>query len=484
MEELDIATITNRSIRGVFALISRTFLIQLISQIVGFLLTYYLFPSEYGVYFIVSSVIVFLNYFSDIGLAAALIQKKEALTETDLRTTFTLQQVLVVTVVVIALSLSTFVGSFYKLKDEGIFLYQSLVLAFFFSSLKTIPSILLERKLQFQKLVIPEIVETLFFNVVLLIFAIKGFGIASFSYAVLARGLSGLIVMYLIAPWKIGIGFSRTTAKNLLSFGIPFQANSFLALIKDNLLILYLGKILLPAELGFVGYAQKMAYVPLRLIMDNIIRITFPSFSRLSHDAEYLGKAIEKTLFAISFLIFPSLTGMVILLPYLLHLIPRYDKWEPAIFSLLFFAINAALSSISTPLANALNAIGKVKITLYLMVFWTVATWVFTPLAIYFYGFHGVSIAAAIISLSAVVTVFLTKRYISFSILPIISFPILATIIMGIFLYVVSPLLITNLFSFFLIILLGAMMYLGIMYMLAKSQIRSDIKFIKSNLRQ
>ena len=75
------------------------------------------------------------------------------------------------------------------------------------------------------------------------------------------------------------------------------------------------------------------------------------------------------------------------------------------ILDVYFFAINAALSSVSTPLTNALNAIGKIKITLYLMVFWTVSTWVLTPLAIVFYGFNGVSYASAFIALSVVFVV-------------------------------------------------------------------------------
>ena len=78
MEEIDIALITQRSIRGIFALTSRTFFIQLISFAANFLLTIFLTPAIFGVYFIVSAAIAFLSYFSDIGLAAALIQKKRS----------------------------------------------------------------------------------------------------------------------------------------------------------------------------------------------------------------------------------------------------------------------------------------------------------------------------------------------------------------------------------------------------------------------
>ncbi len=484
MEEIEIENVAKRSIRGVVALVYRTFTIQIIGLAANFLLTVFLSPSVFGIFFIVSAVIAFLSYFSDVGLAAALIQKKEAITDEELRTTFTIQQILVVSVVLLALFLSGFVKSFYRLDDQGILLFQALVISFFLSSLKTIPSIILERNLRFEKLVIPQIVENLFFYVIAVVLAAKGFGVASFTFAVLARGISGVIAIYIINPWRIRFGFQKAAAKKLLSFGLPFQTNSVLALIKDDLLIVYLGRVLPLAQVGYIGFAQKWAFVPLRLIMDNVIRITFPSFARLQNDKEVLTKAIEKSIFAACFLIFPALMGLVVLAPYFIYLIPKYIKWEPAILSLSFFAINAALSSISTPLTNALNAIGKIKITLYLMVFWTVSTWVITPLAIMMFGFNGVSFASAFIALSVVLVIFISKRYIQFNVIKMLINPFLAAIFMGGVIYFLSPLVVKNIVMLIFMIIFGAVLYFSTMLALAKNQILSDIKFIRENLRK
>ncbi|MEK7551114.1 MAG: oligosaccharide flippase family protein [Patescibacteria group bacterium] len=484
MEELDIAQVTKKSIHGVFALTSRTFFIQVVSLVSNLLLTIYLAPSVFGVFFIVSAAIAFLSYFSDIGLAAALIQKKEPVTKEDLKTTFTIQQILVLTIVAIALISSNFIGKFYNLEKDGVLLFQVLAISFFLSSLKTIPSIILERNLNFSKLVIPQIVETLVFNTVAVVMAINGFGVASFTFAVLLRGISGLITIYLISPWRISIGFSKESAKRLLSFGFPFQLNSFLALVKDDLFIVYLGKVLPLAQVGYIGFAQKWALMPLRLIMDNVIRITFPSFSRLQDEKEVLTKAIEKSIFAACFIIFPSLAGLVILSPYFINLIPKYIKWEPALLSLMFFSINAALSSVSTPLTNALNAIGKIKTTLYLMIFWVVSTWVLTPILIIKIGFNGVAISSAIISLSVVLVVFLVKRYIAFSIFNSVFYPLVSTIIMGIAVYLLALLLGQSLIGIFVTIILGVFVYFVTAFVLAKETIKADILLIRQSLKR
>jgi len=482
MEEIDIKDVARRSVRGVFALTGRTFIVQLIGIATSFILTIFLNPSAFGVFFVVSAAIAFLSYFSDIGLAAALIQKKEAVSEEDLKVTFTVQQLLVVTLVVIAFLASGSVGNFYNLNKEGVLLFQALAFSFFLSSLKTIPSIILERSLRFEKLVIPQIVETLFFSITVVTLAIAGFGITSFTFAVLARGISGLLAIYIVSPWRIGFAYSSEVLKKLLSFGIPFQTNSILALIKDDLLIVYLGKVLPLSEVGYIGFANKWALVPLRLVMDNIIRITFPSFSRLQNQKDLLAKAVEKSIFASTFFIFPALTGLIILFPYLLNIIPRYTKWEPAFISLGFFAVNAVFSSVSTPLTNTLNAIGRIKITLYLMVFWTAATWVLTPLAVILLGFNGVAIVSAGISLSVVFVVFLVKKYIKFNLFPSIIFPILGSLVMGTILYLLSPVIANELLGFILMILIGVMVYFLAMFAMARKQVLEDIRLIKSHL--
>jgi len=481
MEDIDLGLIKKRSIRGVFALVYRTLAIQILGFAANLILTIFLSPSVFGVYFVVSAAIAFLSYFSDIGLAAALIQKKEPITDDDLKTTFTIQQALIITVVIIALLLSGFIKSFYNLDNEGILLFQVLVISFFLSSLKTIPSIILERSLKFDKLVIPQLAESVVFNITAVLLAINGFGVTSFTVAVLLRGIVGLVAIYIVSPWRVGFGFSASTAKKLLSFGVPFQANSFLALIKDDLLIVYLGKVLPLSQVGYIGFAQKWAFMPLRLIMDNVIRITFPSFSRLQGDKNMLGRAIEKSLFASAFLIFPSLVALIILSPYLTKIIPRYVKWEPALLSLTFFSLNACLSSISTPLTNALNAIGKIKVTLYLMVFWTSSTWILTPILIKIFSYNGVAIASFLVATSVFIVVYLVKKYVSFS--PVIVFyPLFASMFMGAVLYLLTRYLPLNLPYLILSLLLGLVVYFGIIFMLAKEMLVSDIKLIKENI--
>jgi len=480
MEEIDIALVKKRSLTGVIALTSRTFLLQVIAFAATFLLTIFLSPQIFGVFYVVSAIINFLGYFSDIGLAAALIQKKESLTHEDLSTTFTIQQILVGSAVIIALLCSQLISNFYRLDAAGLWLLRALIISFFLSSLKTIPSILLERTLNFNKLVIPQILETVGFYTVAVVLAWKGWGITSFTWAVMVRAVVGLTAMYIISPWRISLKLSRAVARKLLRFGVPFQLNSFIALLKDDLLTVFLGKVLPFAQIGYIGWAKKWAEVPLRLIMDNVIRVTFPAFSRLQEHAEHLSAAIEKTLFGLALTMFPVSVGLLFFVHPLIHIIPKYEKWEPAVLSFYLLTFSSLLAGLSTPLTNALNAIGKIKVTLGLMIMWTALTWILVLTLIRVFGFIGVPVAFAAVSGTLVVVVYLVKRFVRFSFWASIATPLLAALVqvgwyLGILHFIPQtlPWLVPAAAS-------GVILYAGVMWIVEKPRILDIIRAFRA----
>ncbi len=479
MDETNIESIKKKSVTGILALTSRTFLLQLIAFGATFLLTIYLTPSVFGIFFVVSAVISFLSYFSDIGLAAALIQKKEEITDDDLTTTFTIQQLLVLPIVLVAYFLSSRIGLFYGLDSDGVVLFQALVISFFFSSLKTIPSVLLERSLKFHILVIPQIAETLGFYIVAVVLASRGLGVASFTYAVLTRAIVGLVLMYIVSPWKIKIGIEKTVAKRLLKFGIPFQLNSFLALLKDDLMTVFLGKILPFAEVGYIGWAKKWAEVPLRLIMDGVIRVTFPAFARLQHSKEILGRAIEKTLFGLAITILPISVGLLFFIDPLVKLIPKYGKWEPALFSFSLFVLASILAAFSTPLTNALNAVGKIKITLLLMVSWTIATWVLTVTLVHYIGFNGVAVALFILTSSLPIVVALTKKVAVFSFVSMVKWPFVAACTQSLWYYLFRGSAPYTLIHQVIIASSGVILYMAVLWLFERKRIMEMVHFIR-----
>ena len=212
--EISLETVKGRTVKGIVALTQQYFVVYAITLVAYYFLGQFLNPVLFGVFGVVSAIINFLVYFSDIGLAASLIQKKEQITQDDLKTTFTIQQILVVTLIIIVFVGTSFIKRFYNLDQPSILLLYALCFSFLMSSLKSIPSVILERHLRFEIVALSSIIETLVYNGLLVFLAWKGFGINSFTFSVIARGIVGVAVLYIFQPWKPGIEISKNLYPN------------------------------------------------------------------------------------------------------------------------------------------------------------------------------------------------------------------------------------------------------------------------------
>lgn len=470
MDEHELLGLGKKSVQGVLALISRTFVLQIIQTTASLIILSVLVPADVGIYVAVIAIQRVISFFTDFGLGAALIQKKGDLTDNDIKTSFTLQSGITLLIFLGVLAFRDQLSSYFQLGNAGEGLLVVLVATIFISSFKTIPSIILERKIKFEKLIIPQIVESLVFNVLLILLILQGYRLESYTYAFLVSSIITVPIYYAIAPWKIRIGIDRESLHHL-KFGAQFQAKNILATIKDDMLTVILTKFLSFTEIGYIGFAQRIAFMAYRYIVDSVTKVTFSAYSRIQDNTEVLRKAIEKSFFFVASLMFPVLTGVMLTMPYIIQYFPQWNKWEPAVMSLIFFCLNAAVSSLSGILVNILDATGRVKTTLKLMVIWTIGTWILTPVLIYFYGFNGVAIATFVISLTILYTAKLVKQSVQFSFIESIYKPLFCTVVMGIIVFAGTKLLVHDFLSLGLVILLGIVTYVSIFYFFAKKEL-------------
>lgn len=454
MAKIDLQEIKQKTTRNVLFLSFRNIGIQAVSTIGFFILTILLGTGEVGLFSIVAETVGILGYFSDIGLAAALIQKKNKIEKDDLQTTFLIQQVLVIISLIIIGIVFSHISLAKSYGPKEIWIFISLCFSFFIASLKTIPSVLLERKLNFKIISTVDISENISFYLIAVVFAFFGFGAYSYAIATFVRSIVGLVIMYRFSSWPIGFSFSKQSIKELFKFGIPYQLNTFISLAKDRLSNLLVAGLIGREGFGILSWAQKGPKIPLSF-MDAIMKITFPTFSRLQEHPEILKKSLEKSIYFIALFVFPTSVGIALIAPSLINIIPRYTKWLPAIIPLYFYSANIIIASITSPLTNAFNAVGKITLTTKLMVMWTVLTWIFYPWFTIKYGYVGTSIATLLVGASSVVVWILAKKIFDLNILETVRHPFLGSVFMMIFIIIFQQLPTNDLIKFFGTILIG-----------------------------
>jgi len=470
-------SLKSKAIRAVFTLTFRRLILKLIDTFGIITLARLLSQESFGVFGIISFVVfTFLFFFSDVGFGAALIQKEEV-SDDDLRTTFTIQQALVTLILLATWIVAPWVGRFYNLGNSGAWLVRILSLSLFLTSFKTIPSIMLERRLRFELLIIPEIIETVSYNAIAVYMAMHGYGVWSLVIAVIARTVLGAIALNVIAPWKIGWQLNKKSARELLHFGVPFQLNSVLALIKDNITPTIIAVWYGPSAVGFVNVAQNISSRPME-ISTIVSRITFPTYSRIQGDKERLKRWIEKSIHLMSVVYFPAIIGLIVTARPILEFLyaNKSDKWLPALPTLLWFLVAAIPVVITTTYTNAIYATGHPKIVLSLMALYTALTWGIGLPLIHYLGYVGIAITVCIITYTTFpLVLYALGKVVSVDTFGMIWRPFSASLIMGTFVYFVENNYVHGLTSLVAVIFLGLVVYSGLLYMI-------DGKYLKVEL--
>lgn len=469
--------IHKKLIKGFLSLTFRKMFLDLINFVTIYIVVAkHVSVETFGIFAIASIILGIFSYFSDIGFGAAIIQKK-VLDENDVKTTFFIQEILSILIFIIVWFSAPLFANFYNFDDASMWLIRALAGAFLINSFKIIPNNLLERELNFYPIVWTEVVEQIVFSGVLLYLVFNNYGITGFVWAAIAKSVAGVITIYLIAPWKIRLGYSKVSAKTLVNFGLPFQMNSLLALFKDQLVPLFNARIIGADGMAYATWAQGIASRPLQ-IMTIVIRVTFPAFARLQDEREELKKVVERSLFLTVLLLYPFLFGILAVAPSFVDYLGR-DKWEPALLLIYLYALNTFWAAPSTIFTNLLSAVGKIGITLKLMVMWTVLTWILSPLLAYIYGYTGIALASAIISFTSIIPIVIVNKRLGINIINSMWQPTLASLLMGIITFILAQLFVRDLFSLIMVIGAGGIIYLLLVMLFAKNKALAALRRFK-----
>lgn len=410
------APLAGKAVRGAAALGLRQVLVHGMNLAGGVLLANLLSPGEFGVFAIVTFLLGFLLSFGDVGLGASLIRQPGEPDEADYRAVFTVQQLLVGVALAVFWPLAPAIAGAYGRPPSDAWLFRLLALALLLTSFQTIPSVRLERQLEFGKLARVEVAQALVFNALAIGLAWAGWGALSFGYALLGRALTGAVLATLVSPWRIGWRWDAERIRSHLRFGVPYQGISLVSLLKDSLNPVLIGLLLGATQVGYVNWAMMVAAYPVLVLMA-LQRVYLPTFSRMRDAAGDLAVVVERVVRATNMMVAPLAVLTLVLAAPATPLVFG-EKWLPALpFFYLFWAANLFVPT-ATPLMGLLNALGHSGTAFRFALLWMAGTWaVGAPLVVRF-GAVGFAVANLVVQLSNFLLYRAAQRRVSFRLLP------------------------------------------------------------------
>ena len=389
----DTGILKTKAVDSFFVLAVRRILIQAIQTISSVLLARLLFPDVFGFYALLLFFQGIFVLFTDIGLYMSIIQDKKEPTSAELRSIFTLHMLLgSISSIIFWFIVPVLFNLFnHPLDNRLLSIVQISCLALIFYNLKLIPQALLERVINFKKIVIAEVTEILLFNICTVYLAINGFGAASFIWGLLVSRFFTAVILFWLRPWKIGFSLKLSHLKRFLSFGVHFQLSSVYGTMSGAVAPVVVGGMLGVTALGLVNWAGGVAGLP-RVISEIIARILLPLGARSQSDPEVLKKTIERAMHLSSVISFP-LIALVFVLAKPITYIVFTDKWLPGLGALYVFSIYGIFLILQDILVHALWAIGYSKIVRDVMLLSVVLQWIFSFILVSKLGLIGFSIA-------------------------------------------------------------------------------------------
>lgn len=410
--------VVRKAIHSVLALGVRQVLNVTMSSLGGILLARLLSPSEFGLYAIVTFLLTFLITFGDVGLAASLVRQPNEPLEEDYQAVFTVQQVLVVSVVVLFWLAAPSVASAYHLPQHDSWVFRLVALSLLCTSFQVIPSARLERHLSFEKLAMVEVAMSFVFYGTAVILAWKGMGAFSFAIAMFARSLTGAVLVNRVSPWRIHWRWEWERARVHLKFGVPYQGIAFISLLKESITPVLVGLLLGAASVGYINWSQMVAAYPV-LALGIMQRVYLPAFARLQLHRELLTQFVEQVLRATNGLVAPlAILTLVSIEPLTKYVFGQ--KWLAALPLFYLLWVTNVFAPTAGPLFGLLNALGHSRTAFKFALIWMLGTWALGAPLILAFGMIGFAVACLFVNLTNLMFYRAVQARLSFRILPMI----------------------------------------------------------------
>lgn len=283
-ETLDGSTIERRATHGVGLLVGQMFGLQILTLGVTVVLARVLSVADYGIFAVAIAVQQAGLALVELGVPAALIKRDEPPTEHEQRavTGFVL---LAASGICVAVGLVAFaLLPLLDVSGRTVQLAFVACLALPFLSLRTIPTIMLERRLRYGRITALYSADTIVFNLAALGGALVGWGAFSLVAAVPVGAFAGLVAAAAMQKSARGVSWDLGVIRPLIAFGSQVSARQGVVLARDLTFVGLIAGIGGQTAAGYYAMSQRVLGVPLAFSMA-LSRVGFPAMARSDDDS-------------------------------------------------------------------------------------------------------------------------------------------------------------------------------------------------------
>ena len=384
-------------------------------------------PEVFGLYAILVFVITAGVRSSELGLGAALIQRRDLDPAAALGVAFTATFGLALALGAAIAAAAPLVARWPGVSSDVTAPVRWLALLVVLSSLRMPAMVLLERRLAYLPLTVAETADTVTFHAVAIAAAIAGAGLWSFVMGALAARAVNLVVLWGAARWRPTLRWSWRELAPVMKFGILFQGSILVAIAGDAVVPIFVTAWSGVTGVGFLNWAATLAFLPLQVV-SIAGRVLFPALSSLQADTERFAEATARALNRVTAVLYPAAALLLAGADPVVRLIFG-EAWLPAIPAVRCFCLSAIIGGTSTIFVHALYSLGRADIVFRLNLASAVLLWVITLVLVPWLGFVGFAVASVSLACAGVsYTALSVRRLAPVRVLPAVRVPLAASL--------------------------------------------------------
>jgi teichuronic acid exporter len=339
---------------------------RLVTALITWCITFFvirlLSPEDYGLLNMGMIVIALTAVVGEFGLQAALIRLEHVTTEI-LRKAFGIILLSYLGLALIIILITPFIAEFYR-EERLNQILPILTIPVILSAFHQIPYTLVMRKMNYKPGALISVSAALLGSLGTLAVALMDGGVWALIVGQIIIAVVTVVGFNILSPFPYLPLFNFTGMSSIVTFGAKIIFQRIAWWLYSSIDQILIGRILSTADLGIYFLALHLSSIPRDKISGIINEVAYPAFSRLRSEGQEVKSYLSKALSLISLVFFPVFFGMSVVAAEAVPIILG-ETWRPAIIPMMLIPLTMPFRMLTTPIGEAMNALGHPRLVLY-----------------------------------------------------------------------------------------------------------------------
>ena len=329
---------------------------NMVSLIVSIVLGRILDPEVYGTVAIVTVITTILQVFVDSGLCNALVQKKDA-DDLDFSSVFFFNMFMCLSLYALMYFGAPLIARFYG-NEQLVPVVRWISLSLVIFGIKGVQQAYVARNYLFKRMFFATLTGTLGGAAVGIAMAIMGYGVWALVGQMLFNAAMDTSILWLTVKWRPRLAFSMERLGGLLPYSWKILVSSLLDSVHNNISGLIIGKKYTESDLAFYHRGRQFPTLATYVFNSSMDSVLLATMSAEQDDVVRVSHMTRTTVRVSSYVMWPVAVGLAVCSEPLIRFLLT-DKWIACVPYMQIFCIICAFQPIYTANLSALKSLGR-----------------------------------------------------------------------------------------------------------------------------